>query len=236
MKFIGAWWDISNPVVAMSGTLRSDLWDWMEEWQDKADLTLCMGTSLVGMSADACVEDVARRYVDENEGYGAVIVGLQRTQYDEISSLRFYCKIDLMMSLLAKELNVIVPEYKTYEPKINPENIITKHVYKVPYNKNGKLTSFKKDMIVLDLRKDQKMVTMAGPGKGFKGIVVDMFPDTNHYSISTRRMRQGHPDHGVKKRTYYLGSWWIETLTEGKWDFLPLMNREPVLQTDWESN
>ena len=36
----GAWFDPSNPVVAMSGDLRSDLFEDLLLWEQKADLTI----------------------------------------------------------------------------------------------------------------------------------------------------------------------------------------------------
>merc|ERR1712173_141571 len=123
----------------------------MCEWQSKADFTLCMGTSLVGMSADDCVTDIADRYLRYEQGFGSVIVGLQRTQHDHTSSLRFYCKIDELCSILARELDITVPPYERYIPKINPANRLGKHVFRVPYDSSGELTTDLDEMIVLDL-------------------------------------------------------------------------------------
>lgn len=51
----GAWYDPSNPVVQMSGNLRGDLFEWLREWEERADLVLVLGTSLSGMNADRMV-------------------------------------------------------------------------------------------------------------------------------------------------------------------------------------
>ena len=51
----GAWFDPSNPVVPMNGSLRDDLMDWLLVEEQKADLVLTMGTSLCGMNADRVV-------------------------------------------------------------------------------------------------------------------------------------------------------------------------------------
>jgi NAD-dependent SIR2 family protein deacetylase len=48
----GAWFDPSNPVVQFSGNLRGDLFDEMVKMEKKADMCLCLGTSLSGMNAD----------------------------------------------------------------------------------------------------------------------------------------------------------------------------------------
>lgn len=228
----GGWWDISNPVVAMSGTLRSDLWGWMEEWQEKTDLCVCMGTSLCGMSADACVSDPAERYMDEGVGFGAVIVGLQQTQYDSISSIRIYGKIDEVVSLLTREMGLQIAPFKRFQPDIPPEAIVGHEVYKVPYDSDGKLTKNPDEMIVWDLRFGQKIKVVYGAGKGFKGTIQDHYPGTQHLRINTFRMREGHPSFGIQKHCYYLGQWWKETFTKGLWHQLPFVNEKIQLQKD----
>ena len=45
----GAWYDPSNPVVQMSGSLRDDFFSDMMEWEKSADLCLAVGTSLAGL-------------------------------------------------------------------------------------------------------------------------------------------------------------------------------------------
>jgi hypothetical protein len=54
----GSWYDPSNPVVPMSGNLRSDLFSQMLEWENIADLTLSLGTSMCGMNRYAINADV----------------------------------------------------------------------------------------------------------------------------------------------------------------------------------
>jgi hypothetical protein len=39
----------------MSGNLRGDLFEWLREWEERADLVLVLGTSLSGMNADRMV-------------------------------------------------------------------------------------------------------------------------------------------------------------------------------------
>jgi hypothetical protein len=49
----GAWADVKNPVVKMSGSLRKDLCEWMEYWEDNVECCLTLGTSLCGMRSDS---------------------------------------------------------------------------------------------------------------------------------------------------------------------------------------
>ena len=50
----GAIHDPSNPVVPMSGNLRSDLFADLLDCEARADLTIAVGTSLCGMNSDRC--------------------------------------------------------------------------------------------------------------------------------------------------------------------------------------
>eukprot|EP00913_Durusdinium_trenchii_P032626 g30540.t1 len=91
----GAWFDPSNPVVPMSGTLREDLMSWLldksgsfihwgppsQEWETRCDLCLALGTSMVGMNSDRMAIAAAQR-AKAGQGLGTVIVALQQTQYD----------------------------------------------------------------------------------------------------------------------------------------------------------
>jgi len=57
----GSWFDPSNPVVPMSGSLRKDLVHRLRETTEECDLVIAMGTSLSGVSADQIVRRVATR-------------------------------------------------------------------------------------------------------------------------------------------------------------------------------
>jgi len=229
----GAWFDPSNPVVPMSGTLRGDLYEWMHKWQKKADLTIAMGTSLCGMNADNCVSKVAKRFVKNKEGYGSVIVGLQRTVLDNTCSLRIFAPIDEVVALLATELKITIPVFKTFYPDVSPDCIIADHVYRVPYNKKGYLTKKKSEMVVWDLRPKSKIIVVEGPGKGFLGYMNGVKEDL-HYTVCTPKQREGSAYHGKGIVAYTLGSWWIETATKGLWSHLPVCNTGPSLKLQSE--
>jgi hypothetical protein len=103
----------------MTGSLRDDLFARLEEWEEKCDLTLAMGTSLCGMAADCVVETVSRKFCEQASRrggppaageagctLGSVIVGFQQTAHDERCSLRIFADIDKTMALLARALGV----------------------------------------------------------------------------------------------------------------------------------
>lgn len=140
----GAWFDPSNPVVPMKGQLRGDLFDWLLDWELTADLVLVLGTSLSGMNADRMCVTPAKRSLTDHSVLGSVIVSLQQTQHDEISTLRIFGTIDNVMSLLAKELDLgldkILAEHKDgtmYQLKLPKHNVIEEDVFLLPYDENG---------------------------------------------------------------------------------------------------
>lgn len=228
----GAWFDCSNPVVPMTGTLRNDLCEWMEEWIKKADLTIAMGTSLCGMNADRCVGTVAKRYI-HGRGNGAIIVGLQQTVYDESCSLRIYAKIDEIMALVAHELGLIIPPCGPYEPNVPKEAKVDHDIFKIPYNVDGKLEKNPEKWICWNLNAGQKMVVVSGPGEGFKGKMNGRAQgNSSHYSFCTKNIREGAISHGKSFCNYCIGSWWVETAVQGKWHQIPIVNIDPILQKD----
>mmetsp|Transcript_25620 Transcript_25620/g.59738 ORF Transcript_25620/g.59738 Transcript_25620/m.59738 type:complete len:541 (+) Transcript_25620:105-1727(+) len=130
----GGWFDPSNPVVKMSGNLRSDLFADLLTCEENADLVLAVGTSLSGMNADRVVSTCASKATpglkqagpttfscqnaaqEGTETLGSVIVSLQRTPHDANSSLRIYALIDDVMSLLAEELELEVHDNVSNKP------------------------------------------------------------------------------------------------------------------------
>ena len=74
----GSLHDPANPIVPYEGTLRDDLFAWLEEWREKCGLCLALGTSLSGFNVDAFAEAAAARGA-RGDGEGLVLVNLQAT-------------------------------------------------------------------------------------------------------------------------------------------------------------
>merc|ERR1712060_940909 len=74
-------------------------------------MCVALGTSLCGMNADQVPRGVAQRFAG-GAGEGLVIIGLQRTQYDDVASLRIWGLCDDVMALVAKELHCKIPNAK----------------------------------------------------------------------------------------------------------------------------
>merc|ERR1711865_1152377 len=102
---------MKNQVKMMDDSLRQDLLTWLCAWAEHATMCVALGTSLCGMNADQVPQAVAERFA-QSSGEGLVIIGLQRTVYDDVASLRIWGLCDDVMKLVAKELGCKVPDPK----------------------------------------------------------------------------------------------------------------------------
>lgn len=221
----GSWWDPSNTVVPMSGTLRRDLGEWMWKERDAADFVLALGTSLSGMNSDSMVSAVNRRARVHNKGLGAVIVGLQQTRMDSDSSLRIFGRTDHVMRLLMEELRIDVP-IKPYTMTIPEEARVEGEPdsYMVPYDAQGyPVASGKRRK--WKLASCNKVRITCGPGENFKGVVFAVEEGgACPYTVVTRIMREGTKKHGTKRYPYAVGGWVIEAACRGQLSRLPFVN------------
>jgi len=218
----GAWFDPSNPVVAMSGSLRGDLFTDMLEWEEKCDLVLSMGTSMCGMNSDRVFTTCSKKAF-ENKTLGGVIVNLQCTQFDHLSALRIFAPIDLVMKMLLDELkkHTAISELNKAQ-QLKDENAETKQkddVFYMPYDlQTGKRTS---ERIILDLREGAKVKLTCGPYAGDIGEVTGKNRD-GHYRIRFRhRLKPNKPLRMPFERL--LGNWWVKTLRKGGVDVTPIV-------------
>lgn len=127
------------------------------------------------------------------------------------------------MALLADELKITIPPYKPYKPDIPPSAIVGPHQFRIPYDAEGNLAIDR--YTVWDLREGQKIIVCAGPGQGFKGTMGGI--RTHSYMLTTKMIREGHPNHGKGLVKYALGTWWVETAVKGLWPTLPIRNLAP---------
>jgi hypothetical protein len=227
----GAWHDPTNPVVPMSGTLRTDLIEDLLHWEDESDLCLAMGSSLCGMNADRLVVSNAERHA-RGKGLGSVIISLQRTVHDETASLRIFAKLDRVAELLAQEMGFAIPsDDPSIEmfPRANVEPVFTNLPY---HGKSGRRVPVGgKTMMTLDLRVGAKLRLLGQPEwdrvavakwdkdttlrdelKGAVAVVIGR-RDDGHFTLLVG---------GVQQRV--LGSWWIKEAVEGKLERLPVVN------------
>ncbi len=79
----GSWFDKKNSVVLMDDSLNPKNYKLLEEWEEKVDVCLAIGTSLCGMRSDGIAKSACVRG-------GLVVINLQQTPYDDVCHLRFY--------------------------------------------------------------------------------------------------------------------------------------------------
>lgn len=231
----GAWFDPSNPVVPMSGSLRTDLIERLLEWEEKADLCLALGTSMVGMNADRIAVTPAEKFRKKvNGSLGTVIVALQQTQYDSIASVRIFATLDVFAKLLAEELRTVIPDSPKYEPLLRDELIL----HDLPYTSDGKLLTQTGSGITLDLRPGSKLRVVNQPSwdqaaVGNVCVVVEPAPEFKAQGNICVRFGS---DSSPKLRV--LGRWMLEAARRGELQLLPLVPAEdvpPTVSANWSS-
>jgi len=218
----GGWFDPSNPVVSMKGSLREDLFSDLLECERQADLVLAIGSSLCGMNADRLVSTCAnraRRSVPSEPVFGSAIVALQRTPHDENSSVRVFATIDKVFAMLADELSLSVGEagqdaafsVPSVHLPLGPEE----QVFSVPYDGEGKLIGAGERRGILDLRDNAEVVLAIGKNKGQQAMVLGRNAD-GHYRIAIK-----HNDNGNWNEVRLLGKWWPAAAAAGEVQQLP---------------
>jgi len=215
----GAWYDPSNPVVPMSGTLRRDLIEGMLHWEEQVDLCLALGTSMVGMNADRMAIAPAERARRGKAGaFGTAIVSLQQTQYDSLASLRIFATIDQVMEMLAAELKLVVPPAPAHRPwKDAPV------LKDLPYGADGQKSTSAR--LTLDLQPGKKLRVVNQPDwdREAHGNICEVVksPDS--------RATEGHicllfgKSGSSGSIVRVLGRWWLDAAIEGSIGCLPVV-------------
>lgn len=212
----GAWYDVSNPVVAMSGSLRGDLFARFEESERTTDLVLALGTSLSGMNVDRMVTTPWKRGAD------TVIVSLQRTQLDDQCSVRIFAKIDDFARLLCEEMGQEVPEAQVPERYTFEQDNEAEEVYQVPYDGVSGKKSTTGAMSTLKLYDGAKVVLTIGPHRGDVGEVVGRDKQGHYIIIFQHRLKKKSKLTRPFERR--LGAWWVHHALHGQLRQLPIVN------------
>ena len=210
----GAWFDPSNPVVPMDGTLRPDLIEALERTIAKTDLCLVAGTSLCGMNADRVATTTARRALRDNQTLGTVIINLQRTVVDGECQLRIYATIDEALRLLVEELGLSVPDRASCAAPVPCPG--HEDVFEVPYDAEGRRSSTATTL--LDLRRGSRLKIVGQPDWdaercGTVGTVMGK-DESGNYVI--------HLPWGGDRKGRTLGAWWVAAAQEGSVPTIPV--------------
>jgi hypothetical protein len=180
----------------------------MADWEQKADLCFCLGTSLSGMNADRMANTPAKKSL-KDKALGTVLINLQQTPLDNMSAIRVWAKLDDAFKILVQKLNI------TVTPTV--PTIPSGDVYYIPYS----VTGAKNDhcRMKLDLRDDAEIKIIA-PGAMNEGSVgVIKGKRDGNYCV--------HLEEKGKFVSRLLGIWWIDAALRGALDQLPLCNKDP---------
>jgi len=215
----GSLHDPANPIVPYEGSLRDDLFDWLHSWQERSDLVLALGTSLSGFNVDSLAAAAADKAA-AGDGFGLVIVNLQRTPYDDGCSLRIFAKIDEVLERLATCLMIderVRPMGTEFTPSFPEGAVIGEDVFRVPFDGvSGRPVPHEQTdrWSTWDLRAGRRLKLTGGPYEGDIGRVMEKSVD-GAYRI--RFEDSIHPVFNVKRRPFslWMGSWWLQEATHG---------------------
>ena len=240
----GSLHDIANSIVPFEGTLRDDLFAWMEEWIDRAQLCLALGTSMSGFNCDRVPCTIGQRFFEDDVlgsdanatadnsvaaaiGRGLVIVNLQETQYDGLAALRIYAKTDDVFAMLADELGLQAELECAQKETYRVPDWISAAATEAAKVSGAEEAAEEADLFYFqtpgekatmtrwDLRMGARVRLTGGPYEGDEGVVVAKCAQ-GHYKV--RFSESIHPIFNVRRRTFslWLGSWWIEMAMTGR--------------------
>eukprot|EP00036_Acanthoecidae_sp_10tr_P011580 CAMPEP_0182928174 /NCGR_PEP_ID=MMETSP0105_2-20130417/15422_1 /TAXON_ID=81532 ORGANISM="Acanthoeca-like sp., Strain 10tr" /NCGR_SAMPLE_ID=MMETSP0105_2 /ASSEMBLY_ACC=CAM_ASM_000205 /LENGTH=432 /DNA_ID=CAMNT_0025066173 /DNA_START=166 /DNA_END=1463 /DNA_ORIENTATION=+ len=241
----GAWFDVSNPVVKMSGQLRTDLFDDLVRIEAEADMCLTLGTSLSGMNADRVAASVAARHA-KGDGLGLVIVNLQQTQMDAACAVRLWGLLDSVVARVVERaiaiqrgaagipealgLPVLVGDSATASCDKATDAVCrrnTTDTVEIGYGVDGFKLPEGAPRRALNLAEDAEIVITCGPYAGSRGYV-------------RGRDRMNNIDLTVKVRVkgfmapvpMKLGHWWMDSGARGAVSRFPIANPDPAPAAD----
>jgi len=212
----------------MSGSLRGDLFEDVVAWEDKADLTLAMGTNMCGMSSDRVFEVVASRS-KRGLAVGGIIISTQRTQYDHMACLRIFAKLDDVMQMLLLSMGLYLTEYSLLTLNVEDRNgaVVRKHVFRVPYDSDGLriASSTNTGWTILNLEPGSRLKITGGPYVGDSGDVLGCTAE-GHYRVRFSHTIADRTGKRIAKQSIrMLGLWWVEAAIKGDVPKIPIVSR-----------
>jgi hypothetical protein len=249
----GSWFDPSNPIVRMSGSLRGDLFEGLLTAERDADLVLALGTSLCGMNADRLVTSCAARARGDggddgggdggggggdgaNLALGSVVIGLQRTQYDGAATLRIFGTLDDVFGRLADAMQLQQGAAGAARPATEDTDR-----FEVPYDAAGRRLepgSGAAATTTLDLSEGAALTITAGPSAGCPAVVTGRNIEGHwrvqlqHHSHKQPAGKKVPPVMRLFAETRLLGTWWVDAALRGELLQLPVVNQQRATAAD----
>jgi hypothetical protein len=208
----------------------------MKEAADRTDLVLVLGTSLSGLNSDRMAMAPARRSLT-GKSLGTVIINLQQTACDGVSTLRVFASTDRLLELLLVQLA---------GPPLVCRLVAPQELRAlVPYTRQGRRAKPGQPRMWLDLTKGARIrlapdhncqganqpvylhigasaphvyrgsVRQPGPGEGF---VIRYSPKQQGWELQ------------VEGVSMLLGGWWLAAAAQGAVTSLPVINLEPAME------
>jgi len=180
-----------------------------------------------GMNADRVFTTVSVKAVENQDGIlGGIIINKQKTQYDNIATLRVFADINTVFSLLCEELEICKPSVAPYTaPTFENQPHSQKDTFLLGrYDRRGrKLAAGSEGSggCVLDLSVGSRVELLSGSKKGAFGEVAGRNRE-GHYKI--RFMVKLKKGGALRPTERIIGLWWIEAAVNGDLDELPIVN------------
>jgi len=250
----GGWYDPSNPPVKYTETLKSDLLDQLLHEAQESDLLLVLGTSLSGMTADKIAEKVSGRSISQ-KSLGIVIINLQQTRLDHVSSIRVWSKISDAFKLLEKIFKLDEVENPVWMPSnnhnnnnnnnnnsnnnnnnnnnnSNTNNIGDNDIFQIPYDNKGQKSE---TLHPLDLSIGTTLI-IADPHASNFGcfLTVTEKDQAGDWVLMEQKQVDDENGSGIKKRRR-LHRWWIDVARRGQISQFPIVNKKMWEFTFWNS-
>ena len=225
----GSWFDPSNPIIGKGGMMRNDLAQRLQSETEKADLVLILGSSL--SSPDQVVERaISRTALKSLEGgsIGVVVINLQHTPIDPLTTVRIFAEADVVMEHLARLLDV---------PLAQPDIKVKMSISKVAYDAHGEASSTVLTELCLKpgsgvrLSQQHNCQGAGQPSRAHIGggeLVREGGRVTRRAKGEGRVVRycttQRAWELEVDNVKMLLGYWWLDAAARGNIPFLPLVN------------
>jgi len=230
----------ANPVVKYNGNMHRDRLVSLKNSSGKADLTIVVGTSLIGVEADEVALLPASRST-KGSSLGMVIINLQQTAQDGHSSLRIFGKADPVFKMLLGKLNYtsnFLESAAKFTFTHSQQNLLQRFgscpsKVLVPYDREGNLLKSPETekWMWLDLRRGMQIQITSGHNiQGARQPAFMHIGDTDKKAAGRVQCRDDLVCAfilRIENTRMRLGIWWLQSAVRGALTKLPIVNLNP---------